>query len=89
MTRLAESERGQRARRLLADPLLQESFAAVERAIRDAWAATADDQERARERLWLMQRLLGRLKAELESVVETGRLADLELAAREARDRPS
>jgi hypothetical protein len=37
MTLEQESRRGEQARRLLEDPLLQEAFAAVDGALRDAW----------------------------------------------------
>jgi len=81
MTRDQESRRGEQARRLLDDPLLQEAFATVETNLRDAWSATADDAAAERERLWLMLKLLGRVRAHLTSVLETGQLADGQLAA--------
>lgn len=80
MTREQESRRGEQARRLLEDPLLQEAFAAVESAVRDAWAATTDDATGERERLWLMLKLLGRVHARLSEVLETGKLADRQIA---------
>ena len=79
MTLEQESRRGEQARRLLEDPLLQEAFAAVDTALRDAWAATADDAAVERERLWLMLKLLGRVRAHMTGVVQTGRLADSQL----------
>lgn len=81
MTREQESRRGEQAKRLLDDPLLQEAFATVEASLRDAWTATADEAAAERERLWLMLKLLGRVWAHLTSVLETGRLADGQLVA--------
>ena len=81
MTREHESRRGEQARRLLDDPLLQESFATVEASLRDAWTATPDDAAAERERLWLMLKLLDRVRGHLNSVLETGRLADSQIAA--------
>ena len=78
-----ESARGEQARRLLADPLLVEAFETVEAGLRAAWAATAEPQDRERERLWLMVKLLGRLKGHLTCALETGKLADRQLAALE------
>lgn len=85
MTREQESRRGEQARRLLDDPLLQEAFATVGNALRNAWAATADDATAERERLWLMLRLLERVRAHLTAVLETGKLAAAQLAAHDQR----
>lgn len=71
-----ESRRGREARRLLAEPLLTEAFATVENGLKDAWLASGEAQERERERLWLMLKLLARVRAHLVAAVETGRLAE-------------
>lgn len=80
MMREQESRRGEQARRLLEDPLLQDAFAAVEASLRDAWTATADDAAAERERLWITLKLLGRVRAHLTEVMETGKLANRQLA---------
>jgi hypothetical protein len=80
MTLEQESRRGEQARRLLEDPLLQEAFATVENALREAWIATQDDATAERERLWLMVKLMGRVRIHLVDVLQTGRLADDQLA---------
>jgi hypothetical protein len=80
MTLEQESRRGEQARRLLEDPLLQEAFATVENALREAWIATQDDATAERERLWLMVKLMSRVRIHLVDVLQTGRLADDQLA---------
>jgi len=80
-----DSIRGEQAKRLLADPLLGEAFDTVAAALRAAWEASGEAQERERERLWLMAKLLGRVKGHLVEALETGRLADRQLAALDAR----
>lgn len=85
MTRDQESRRGEQAKRLLDDPLLQEAFATVETGLRDAWSATSDEAAAERERLWLMLKLLGRVRAHVTAVLETGRLADGQLSASRPR----
>jgi hypothetical protein len=80
MTREQESRRGEQAKRLLDDPLLQEAFATVDGALRDAWVGTADDAAPERERLWLMLKLLGRVRAHVIDALQTGKLADSQLA---------
>jgi len=79
MTLEQESRRGEQVRRLLEDPLLQEAFAAVDGALREAWAASAGDAADERERLWLMLKMLGRVRAHMIDALETGKLADEQL----------
>jgi ABC-type thiamine transport system ATPase subunit len=79
MTLEQESRRGEQARRLLEDPLLQEAFSVIDAALRDAWVTTVDDAPDERERLWLMLKLLGRVRAQIVNVLETGKLADEQL----------
>ncbi len=81
MTPEEETRRGEAARRLLADPLLREAFAAVEEHLRSTWLATTDDEAQERERLWMMLRLLRRVRGHLEAVLEHGRLARHEIDA--------
>lgn len=80
MTLEQESRRGEQARLLLEDPLLQEAFATVDSALREAWAATANDATVERERYWLMLKLLDRLRAHMADVMQTGKLAERQLA---------
>jgi hypothetical protein len=80
MTLEQESRRGEQARRLTEDPLLQEAFATIEAALHDTWSTTGDDATGERERIWLMLKLLRRVRACLSKVLETGRLADTQLA---------
>lgn len=75
-----ESRRGEQARCLLDDPLLREAFAAIEDGLQSAWRATEEVDTAGRERLWLMLRLLSRLRGHLSEVIETGRLANAQMA---------
>jgi len=79
MTLTEDSRRGAEARRLMAEPLLAQAFAAVEDGLKAAWLATQDGETDERERLWLSLRLLRRLRAELEAAAAGGRLADRQL----------
>ena len=87
MTLESERDRGERAARLLADQLFNEAFDTVDAALRAAWEATADSQERERERLWLMVKLLGRVKGHLVEAMETGKVACIQIDEAEARAR--
>lgn len=79
-----EQRRGEQARRLLEDPLMVEAFAAVEGSLRRQWEASGDGDAAARERLWLMLKLLRRVQGLLTEALETGRLAEAQLAGGEA-----
>lgn len=85
MTLEQEARRGEQARRLLEDPLLQEAFATVDSGMRAAWAATAEDASSERERLWLMIRLLDRVRGHIADVLATGTMAGVQLAEIGAR----
>ena len=80
MTLEQESRRGEQARRLLEDPLLQEAFTTVEATLHVTWSTTTDDATDERERLWLMLKLLRRVRANVIEVLQTGKLADGQLA---------
>lgn len=75
MTPNEEIERGERAQRLLRDPLLLEAFASVKAAIHERWEqAPVRDKDGAHE-LKLMLNLLRDVQANLEQAVRNGRFA--------------
>ena len=84
-TRQEEIERASQAQALIEAPLMVEAFATVSEALAKAWRDTTEAQERERERLWLMLKLLSRVKAHLESVIMTGKMADRQLSEIEKR----
>lgn len=72
-------ERGARAERLLADPLLKEAFALVERAIHEAWAAAPIRDHEAAHELKLQMHLLNSVRGNLEQALSDGKVAADEL----------
>ncbi len=75
MTTVEEIDRGQRAARVLSDHMFQEAFETVSQAIHEQWAqCPIRDREGAHE-LRLMLKLLGNVRAVLESAVGDGKLA--------------
>ena len=74
--------RGRDAEQLLAHPLLQEAFELIEQEYTHEWQNSPARDQDGRERLWLMLRLLKRLKGQLEQVVSTGEMAKATLAQR-------
>jgi len=69
-----KAERGQKAERLLANPLLKEAFDNVEKKIEEGFK-NLDGTPESRERAYLMFRLLCQLKREFEIVIRDGKSA--------------
>lgn len=63
------------AQRLLNDPMLQEAFSNVRNAAIEAWVQTKTADGQAREFAWLTVKAVDRIAAELQSVVDTGKIA--------------
>lgn len=85
MTPELEARRGEEARQLLEHPLLAEAFALVEQNITQAWQDSPARDHEGRESLWLQLKLLRKVRGELETVVETGKVARATLAQRAAQ----
>ena len=71
--------RGARAKALLDNELLQESFARLEADYIAAWRITAARDNDARERLWQAVNVLGKIKEHIARVAADGKLAQREL----------
>lgn len=67
--------RAEHAKRLLEDPLLVEALDQIEKTAIEAWKATAIAQTEDRERVWHSLKAAERIRAYLQSVVDTGQLA--------------
>lgn len=76
--------RGEEARRLMQHPLLAEAFATIEQEVTEAWQNSPARDVTGRESLWLQVKLLHRLRGQLESVMETGKVAQATVAQRAA-----
>lgn len=63
------------AQRLLDDPMLQEAFAAVRNGAIEAWVQTKTADAQAREFAWLTVKAVDRIAAELQSIIDTGKIA--------------
>ncbi len=79
MTLQKDVERGARANALLEDPLLKEAFQSVEQAIHEKWAECPLRDKEGAHGLRLMLKLLGDVRAVLESTVADGKVAAAEL----------
>lgn len=77
---------GQEAARLLDHPLLNQAFEQIEEDIRQQWKNSPARDVEGREKLHLMDRLLQRVKAQLQSVVENGKVVEATLQQSKATE---
>ena len=74
-----EQDRGSQAESLLRNPILIEAFDVLSEAYLNAWKESPVKAEQDRERIFLMYKNLLSVRAHLEEIVNTGKLANLEL----------
>jgi hypothetical protein len=75
-----ESRRAVEAKRLLEDPILVKGFEDLEAALDRAWRNSKVQDSATRERAYMMLACLAELKGHLTRAIQTGRLAEIELA---------
>ena len=68
--------REEHAKRILNDPLYNESFDKLAESIYNTWVHSSVNDVESREQCWLSLRLLERLRLHLTSIVETGEMAE-------------
>jgi hypothetical protein len=71
--------RGQRAKALIEDDLLKETFATLEKAYMLKWRNTLIQDTGERECLWQAVRIVGEVRDELLNVLNSGKIAQAEL----------
>jgi hypothetical protein len=79
LTLEADRERGQKADKLLNDPMLAEAFDLVKQAVHESWEGTPIRDKEGAHELKLMLKLLGDVRANLERAITDGKLAAIEL----------
>jgi len=67
--------RAEHAQRLCDDPLLAEAFDTIRATAIDVWAKTKADAVNEREIAWLTVKVLDRVRGELQSVIDNGKIA--------------
>lgn len=82
MTDEEAARRGEEARQLLEHPLLAEAFQTIRNEVTEQWQSSPARDVEGREKLWLTLRLLNRLEGQLQSAVETGKVARATLLQR-------
>ena len=74
---MTPEERTSRAKALLNDPLLNESFEALKEDLMSRWTYSGSTDLEARESIWLAIRLLDKIHAHITSIVETGHMNEV------------
>lgn len=67
--------RAANAQRLKDDPLLVEALASIRAAAINAWQATPIADQQQREIAWLTVKIVNRIEAELQSIIDNGKIA--------------
>jgi hypothetical protein len=67
--------RAAQAKQLAEDPLLIEALANIRAAAIKVWEGTAVDKQQEREFAWLTVKVVNRIEAELQSIIDNGMIA--------------
>jgi len=70
-----EQQRGQQAKRILEDPIYIEALQKVSQELDQEWINSPIRDTEGREKIYMMRKMLGVLHVQLQSVMETGKLA--------------
>jgi len=74
-----EQQRGQQAKRILEDPIFVEALQKVSQELDQEWINSPIRDTEGREKIYMMRKMLGVLHVQLQSVMETGKLASKQI----------
>lgn len=74
-----EVMRGNQAKDLLEHPLMVEAFHLLRTQVMDQWASSPARDTEGREKLWQLTKLIDKLEGHLREVLETGKLAQIQV----------
>lgn len=77
--RISERERGALAEQILDNPLWAEAYEILTRELIEAWRATVATQTDEREKIYLMLMAVDEAFRQIESVFNTGKMAEREI----------
>ena len=70
-----EIQRGQQAKQILEDPIYVEAIQKVSQELDQEWINSPIRDTEGREKIYMMRKMLGVLHVQIQSVMETGKLA--------------
>ena len=79
MGREKEVTKGKNAERILNDKLSKESFTYLRELYLNEWENSPARDKEARESLWVAIKMLGTVEGHLQTVMQTGKLADRQI----------
>jgi len=79
MDKEKEIQRGQQAKRILEDPIYIEALQKVSQELDQEWINSPIRDTEGREKIYMMRKMLGVLHVQLQSVMETGKLASKQI----------
>ncbi len=74
-----EQQRGHRAKQILEDPIFVEALQKVSQELDQEWINSPVRDTEGRERIYMMKKMLNVLLVQLQSVMETGKLASKQI----------
>ena len=79
LARLRERERASKARQIIENPLWGEAWTTLESKLTDAWKSSQTGMAERRELIYMQLRAAAEVRGHIETVLETGRLAEMQL----------
>ena len=79
MDKEKEIKRGHEAKRILEDPIFVEAIQKVSQELDLEWINSPIRDTEGREKIYMMRKMLGVLHVQLQSVMETGKLASKQI----------
>ena len=79
MDKEKEIQRGHRAKQILEDPIFVEALQKVSQELDQEWINSPIRDTEGREKIYMMKKMLGVLHVQLQSVMETGKLASKQI----------
>lgn len=74
-----ERERGARARQIIDSPLWDEAWTTLELRLMEAWKSSQSGMAERRELIYMQLRAAAEVRGHIETVLETGQLAEMQL----------
>lgn len=83
--RILERERANKARLIIENPLWEEAWIALDSKLMTAWRKSSTGASERRELIYLQLTAAAEVRGHIETVLETGRLAEMQLDEHEHR----
>ena len=79
LARRRERERASKAKQIIDNPLWDEAWIALESKLTEAWKSSQTGMAERRELIYMQLRAAAEVRGHIETVLETGQLAEMQL----------